>query len=81
MPTTGTRLVTLFDTRLSSLVSLSLVSHLSHAQGLAKMYPAGRIGHSTDIGMLTLLLCAPASAWITGTVLPIDGGLTAYCRM
>jgi NAD(P)-dependent dehydrogenase (short-subunit alcohol dehydrogenase family) len=45
------------------------------------MYPAGRIGHSTDIGMLTLLLCAPASAWITGTVLPIDGGLTAYCRM
>ena len=49
--------------------------------GLSKIYPAGRIGHSSDIGMLVLLLCSPATAWTTGTVVPVDGGLGAYCRM
>ena len=54
----------------------SLASH-----PLASIYPSGRIGNVADIGHAVLLLCADEGAWINGVVLPVDGGLMAYCRM
>ena len=51
------------------------------AHPLASIYPSGRIGTVEDLGYAVLLLCAPAGAWINGVVIPIDGGLTSYCRM
>ncbi len=35
--------------------------------------PAGRLGTPTDIGALTLYLCAPASAWMTGQCIRLAG--------
>jgi NAD(P)-dependent dehydrogenase (short-subunit alcohol dehydrogenase family) len=41
--------------------------------------PAGRIGTPEDIVGATLFLASRAGAYVTGTVLPVDGGLTG-CR-
>jgi len=36
--------------------------------------PLGRIGHPDDIAGATLYLCSRAGAYVTGAILPIDGG-------
>jgi NAD(P)-dependent dehydrogenase (short-subunit alcohol dehydrogenase family) len=36
--------------------------------------PAGRLGHPDDIRGLAVFLAAPASAWISGALIPLDGG-------
>jgi len=36
--------------------------------------PVGRIGHAGDIGEACWYLCSPASGYVTGQVLTIDGG-------
>jgi NAD(P)-dependent dehydrogenase (short-subunit alcohol dehydrogenase family) len=36
--------------------------------------PAGRLGAPTDIQGLAVLLASDASAWITGALIPLDGG-------
>lgn len=43
----------------------------------ASMVPLGRIATPQEIQGLALLLCAPASSFITGTTVPIDGGIMA----
>lgn len=37
--------------------------------------PAGRLGAPEDIAPVVLWLCGPEAAWITGAVVPADGGL------
>lgn len=44
---------------------------------LIPWYPLGRIGVSEDIAKAALFLCSDDASWITGVVLPVDGGLTA----
>jgi NAD(P)-dependent dehydrogenase (short-subunit alcohol dehydrogenase family) len=39
------------------------------------MHPLGRIGKPADVAAVVCLLLDPASAWITGQVVGIDGGL------
>lgn len=41
---------------------------------LARAYPMGRLGLPADPAPLVALLCSDAGAWITGQVLPVDGG-------
>jgi len=38
--------------------------------------PAGRLGRVEDIGNAVLYLCSPAAAFVTGTSLVVDGGVT-----
>ncbi|RYE86663.1 MAG: SDR family oxidoreductase [Hyphomicrobiales bacterium] len=42
-----------------------------------QMTPMGRPGTAEDIGAAALYLCSPASAYVTGEVLVVDGGYTA----
>ena len=37
--------------------------------------PLGRFGQPEDIAQSILFLCSPASNWITGTVLDVNGGM------
>ena len=44
---------------------------------LAAWYPLGRVGEAQDIANAALFLASDAASWITGAVLPVDGGLSA----
>ena len=43
---------------------------------VARWYPLGRIGDPQDVAGAALFLASDEAAWISGTVLPVDGGLT-----
>jgi len=36
--------------------------------------PLGRIGQPTDIAGLAIFLCSKASSFMTGNIIPLDGG-------
>ena len=40
-------------------------------------HPLGRIGQPADIAEAILFLASDQSSWITGTILPVDGGVMA----
>jgi len=42
---------------------------------LADFYPLGRVGTPTDAADALLFLASNAASWITGVVLPVDGGV------
>jgi NAD(P)-dependent dehydrogenase (short-subunit alcohol dehydrogenase family) len=41
------------------------------------VHPAGRLGRPEDIAGLAVYLASDESAWVTGSVLPVDGGYLA----
>jgi NAD(P)-dependent dehydrogenase (short-subunit alcohol dehydrogenase family) len=45
--------------------------------GFASMHPLGRIGQPLDVANAIAFLASDEAAWITGIVLPVDGGVTA----
>lgn len=49
----------------------------SGKERMAKAHPLGRMGTPDDIAYCALYLAADESAWVTGSVFPIDGGFTA----
>jgi NAD(P)-dependent dehydrogenase (short-subunit alcohol dehydrogenase family) len=45
------------------------------ATAFFKTIPLGRVGDcETDIGAVALFLVSPAARYLTGTVIPVDGG-------
>jgi meso-butanediol dehydrogenase / (S,S)-butanediol dehydrogenase / diacetyl reductase len=46
-------------------------------QRLVKWYPLGRVGEPEDVANAAMFLASDEASWITGTVLPVDGGLLA----
>jgi NAD(P)-dependent dehydrogenase (short-subunit alcohol dehydrogenase family) len=42
----------------------------------ARAHPLGRIGEPEDVARAIVFLASDAAAWITGVVLPVDGGVT-----
>lgn len=43
---------------------------------VGKGVPLGRIGNADDIAGATLYLCSKAGAYVTGAILPLDGGMS-----
>jgi len=41
------------------------------------LHPLGRNGQPKDVAEAILFLASDQASWITGTVLPVDGGVTA----
>jgi NAD(P)-dependent dehydrogenase (short-subunit alcohol dehydrogenase family) len=39
--------------------------------------PAGRFGEPADLATTLLWLCSPASRFVTGVIVPVDGGFSA----
>lgn len=46
-------------------------------EGMGAMHPLGRIGQPRDISAMVLFLLSDASSWMTGAVIPVDGGILA----
>ncbi len=47
-------------------------------QSIIAHTPIGRFGDPADLAGATLWLCSDAAAFVTGVVVPIDGGFSAY---
>jgi NAD(P)-dependent dehydrogenase (short-subunit alcohol dehydrogenase family) len=60
----------------SAAVDTGFVSGLDRA-GFAAAHPAGRIGRAEEIADAVCWLLTGGSSFVTGTVLAVDGGLTA----
>ena len=59
----------------------SLEERIAKTPGLRDQFlrgiPAGRLGSSDDIKGLAVFLASDASEWITGALIPMDGGTLA----
>ena len=44
----------------------------------SKEYPIGRFGKPEDVANACLYLASDESSFVTGTILPVDGGFTAH---
>lgn len=54
-----------------------LMSDKELMQEWSKNYPIGRFGQPDDIAQACLFLASDESSFVTGTLLPVDGGYTA----
>ena len=48
-----------------------------HSATVNAFHPLGRIGQPGDVAEAILFFASDQSAWITGTILPVDGGVMA----
>ena len=48
------------------------------AEQAAREIPVGRYGEPEELACLAVFLASPLAAYITGTVMPVDGGLRRY---
>lgn len=58
---------------------LPLVQVLSNEDYLEEVYsrtPLRRLGDPTEVSSLVAFLCLPASSYITGQIICVDGGMT-----
>ena len=44
------------------------------SQAILERTPLGRWGEPEDVAQAVVFLCSPAAAFITGTIMPVDGG-------
>jgi len=54
-----------------------LTPYAQYRDKLESGIPAGRLGKPADVAGLVRFLMSPGAAYITGAVLPVDGGLSA----
>ena len=50
----------------------------ARARTIVEHTPAGRLGEPDDLVTTLLWLCSPASRFVTGVVVPVDGGFNAF---
>lgn len=58
-------------------ITVAEVEYESAVAAAAERIPLGRVGRLREVGLLALYLASPASDYMTGQVIALDGGLTA----
>ena len=59
-------------------MTANLMNDETLMQEWSKEYPLGRFGKPEDVANACLFLASDESSFITGTVIPVDGGFTAH---
>ena len=62
-----------FDTQMNT----ALLEDDKRVTEILMRTPAGRMGTPSDIKGIAVFLAAPASDYVTGTVIPVDGGYSS----
>lgn len=55
-------------------LAASMTSNEATAKAVAALHPLQRLGETSDVAPLAALLLSPASDWLTGQVIGVDGG-------
>lgn len=64
-----------FESRMMMLATPDEVTH----KAVTDMVPLRRWGTVSDVAGVTLFLCGRGGAYVTGTVIPVDGGVATNC--
>jgi NAD(P)-dependent dehydrogenase (short-subunit alcohol dehydrogenase family) len=48
---------------------------LENEEMTARMHPLGRVGEPEDVARLIVFLASDAASWMTGAIVPVDGGV------
>lgn len=54
-----------------------MAPYADYREKVEQQIPLRRFGQPEEVGALVRFLCSPLAGYITGTVIPIDGGVTA----
>jgi gluconate 5-dehydrogenase len=60
----------------SAMLRKAMNDDLPRQQKILSRTPMGRFGEPADVGWAAAFLCSPAAKFITGVVLPVDGGVS-----
>ena len=60
----------------SGMMHQALNGDPGRAQKILRRTPMNRFGKAEDIGLAATYLCSPAARFVTGVVLPVDGGVS-----
>jgi 2-deoxy-D-gluconate 3-dehydrogenase len=55
----------------------ALRADADRSRAILDRIPAGRWGEASDLGGVTVFLAAPASDYVNGAIIPVDGGWMA----
>lgn len=64
-----------------SRMSQGLAAWGGDAEALANKTPLQRLGSDDDMAGACIYYCSRAGAWTTGTILPVDGGITGAMQL
>ena len=70
----GIRVNALAPGWIETLLTMPLTNDPARRQAIIERTPLGRWGKPADVAGAALFLCSPAAAFITGVILPVDGG-------